>query len=197
MVTPDPAASPGPDAPPPRRHARLWRAVLVTAFVGACSFALWQGVVFFRNAPLASAPGPGAPGAAGADVPLATTRPADPLTGAGAMAYAGLETLDADPGALAPPPGASRRLARQYLLGEFRRQEGAYDYRGTVASAEEHYRKALPAAGFVPANDWGAPPGWRTLAFTRGREAATVSLRSNPADARIVTIVVVVSVPAR
>ncbi|MCY2930720.1 MAG: hypothetical protein NTV86_14720 [Planctomycetota bacterium] len=196
MVTSAPSARTGQNPSPPRRHARAWRMVLAMAFVGACSFALWQGVVFFQNAGLPTAPVAGPAGPAGDDLPVATTRPGEGLTGR-AMAYAELEPLDGDPGRLVPPPGATRRLCRQFLQGGFRRQEGAYDYRGTAASAEEHYRKALPAAGFAPVGDWGALPAWRTLAFARGGEAATVSLRSSRQDARIVSIVVVVSVPVR
>lgn len=196
MVTPAPTAGPGQDSPCPRRHTRLWRAVLAAAFVGACSFAVWQGVEFFRAPRLGRAQGPATQPAPESDLPVATTRPGGGLTG-GAMASAGLETIDADPGGLTPPPGATRRLARQYRLGEYRRQEGAYDYRGAALSAEEHYRKTLAGAGFTASGPLGGATGWRTLAFTRGRDAATVSLRANPADARIVSIVVVLSVPVR
>lgn len=197
MVTSDPAAGPDRNTPPPRRHTRLWRAVMATAFVGACSFAVWQGVVFFHNANLPAPPGPGPTPVPADDLPVATTQPGEPLTPQGALAQAGVELLAGDPGGLPAPPQARRRLCRQFLQGKSRRQEGAYDYRGTAASAEEHYRKALLAAGFVAVGDWGGPPAWRTLAFARGPDAATVSLRASRQDARIVTIVVVVSTPAR
>ncbi len=197
MVTPELSPEPSHDSPAPRRGARLWRVVLAASFVGACSFAVWQGVEFFRDERLAPARAPASQVAPDADVPVVTTRPGERGTAGGAMAAAGVETIDADPGELAPPPGARRRLARQYRLGEHRRQEGAYDYSGTMLSAEEHYRKALASAGFAASGDWGGPPAWRTLAFTRGRDAATVSLRTNTADARIVAIVVVVSVLVR
>lgn len=197
MVTPAPA-EPGPAGPPPRRRvARWWRVAQGAAFVGAFSFAIWQGVIFFRTPRLSPSPHPGAQAPPESDMPIVTTRPGAGLTAAGAMASAGVETIDADPGDLAPPPEAKRRLARQYRLGEYRRQEGAYDYRGAMRSAEEHYRKTLTAAGFAASGELGGASGWRTLAFTRGPDAATVSLRANPADARIVSIVVVLSVPVR
>jgi len=112
------------------------------------------------------------------------------------LAAIGLAVLDADPHNVPAPAGATRRDAFQRRVGDEVQQQARYDVSGTATRVADHYTRTLEGMGFQRVKDGAGPTGRRTLVFSRGAVVATVGLRTNLKEAKMVTVVLTVVVPA-
>ena len=184
-----PVANDVPDAP----RGRRFRGALCLSFLVVGILLAWRGHVLLRgpdepDRPGMSLlePGPRRTGSAGVDF----SSP-DALTG-DVYALAGLRSTDRDPGGIAPPPGATRRLA--FELGDGTRG-GRYDTPATMSETAAYYRRVLADEGFRPVGEKTGSDGRRTLVFVNRQARAIITLRNKPSDANIVEIVVIMKDP--
>ena len=112
------------------------------------------------------------------------------------LAAVGLAPLDGDPHDVAPPPGATRRHAFRRRAADEVQQQAQYECAGTAEDVVAHYTRALEGKGFRRIKDGAGPTGRRTLVFSRGAVVATVGLRTNLEEAKMVTVVLTVAAPA-
>ena len=183
-----PVANDVADAP----RGRRLRGVIYLSLLGVGIFLAWRGHVLLRGPDEPDRPGmsllePG-PRQTGAGVDFSSP---DAMAG-DVYALAGLQHTDRDPGDIAPPPGATRRLA--FELGDGTRG-GRYDTPGTMAAGAEYYRRVLVDEGFRSVGEKTGSDGRRTLVFVKQQARAIITLRKKASDANIVEIVVIMKDP--
>jgi hypothetical protein len=184
-----PVANDAPDTPRGRRlRGAIYLGLLVVGIIGA-----WRGHVMLRGPDEPDRPGmslldPGSRRMESSGVDFSSP---DALTG-DVYALAGLRHTDSDPGGIAPPAGATRRLA--FELGDGTRG-GRYDTSATMADTAAYYRRVLDDEGFQAVGEKAGSDGRRTLVFVKQQARAIITLRKRPSDANIVEIVVIMKDP--
>jgi hypothetical protein len=133
-------------------------------------------------------------------LPRPTTRPYRPSTNptdlsGSPLAAVGLVPLEGDPAGIGAPAGARRLYGFRRDLSDAVEQQVQYELTGTVADAAGHYTKTLASKGFALLKDTAAAPSQRVLVFGSGQAHATVALRKDPREEKIVIIVVTVEPP--
>jgi len=113
------------------------------------------------------------------------------------LAEAGLVPVDEDPAGLRPPPRARRTYAFRRRLTDQVEQQGRYDVPGDGDAVVAHYDKLLAERGFQKIKDSTDPTGRRMAVYHRQPTFATVALRTNPRDAKMVIVVTTVVSPAK
>jgi len=176
---------------PPRRRRVRGAIYLLLLVVGI--FLAWRAHRMLHGPDEPDRPGmslldPGPRDARSAGVDFSSP---DALT-ADVYALAGLQSTDRDPGDIAPPPGATRRLA--FELGDGTRG-GRYDTPATMAEAAAYYRRVLDEEGFRAVGEKTGAGDSLTLVFVKDQARAIITLRKKPSDANIVEIVVIIKDP--
>ena len=103
-----------------------------------------------------------------------------------------LPELNRDPGRLAPPAEAVRQWARRRQTPGQVQEFGRYEFAGTPAAAASHYLALLLDSGYDCHNDLRPTGGPIRLEFRKDQTYASVSLRTDPRNAKIVVIGLVV-----
>jgi len=181
-----------------RRGREVRRAVLVLGGIVGTVFLAWlagEAVRAYLHAvhkrPAAAAIGAGP-----------TTLPAKPPQSlaeliAAPLAGTGLVPSDGDPAGLAPPPGAKRLYGFVRRLTDQAEQQARYEVAAGRDEIVAHYDKAMAARGLRKLKDATDPTG-RRMAIYRGSDGyATVALRTDRQEAKMVIVVVTVVTPAR
>ncbi|MBS3733911.1 MAG: hypothetical protein KGY99_03185 [Phycisphaerae bacterium] len=106
-----------------------------------------------------------------------------------------VRVVDADPAALAPPRGATRRYAYRMAPGRGCMIHAAgYDVPGDAEAVAVHYRSVLSESGFEARSDV-VHRNRRTLVFTDGSRDVTVILRPTAEKAKMNVTVTELSAP--
>ena len=103
-----------------------------------------------------------------------------------------LPELHRDPGRLAPPAEAVRQWARRRQTPGQVQEFGRYEFAGTPAAAASHYLALLLDSGYDCHNDVRPTGGPIRIEFRKDQTYASVSLRTDPRNAKIVVIGLVV-----
>ena len=180
------------------RRRRAWGTALILGGLVAGVFAAWLAGEIVRRRlessyrpprPFAVRPGP-------------ATRPEPAIDGPAdlidsPLAAVGLLPADGDPGGVAPPPKARRLYGFRRRLTDQAEHQARYEFRGTPDAAAEHYAPAFRARGFALLKDATDPTGRRVLVFEKAPAFATVALRRDRREPKMVIVVVTVVIPSR
>ena len=169
-----------------RKQAR--RTVLVLSMMVLAVLLAWAGGRLVEGWLVASHRGP-----SGAIRPGPATRPENdpPFKLTNPLAGSGLVPFSGDPAGVAPPRGCRRLYGFQRRNDQDIEWQVSYELAGSVEAAAGHYAGRLAALGYRVLNDGLKPDGRRTLIFGKRDGWVTVSLRNDPRNAKMVSIVVV------
>ncbi len=176
------------DAEVAGRRKQVRRTVFILSLMVLAVFAAWAVgtaveawlVASHKGSPRTASPGPAtAPG-----------EDAEPFSLDSPLAGAGLTDFAGDPGGILPVPSARRVFGyERRLVGQVERQ-ARYEYVGSRESVASHYQAELTRLGYENLKDSVGPDGRRAMVFGKRGAWATVSLRRDARNAKIVIIAV-------
>lgn len=177
----------------PRRSAGMF--VLYVLLTAAAGVAAWQVREFLDRSSSRGASTTALPTGA-----LTQDSSSQPAEGAkdwlrNPLSTLPLRPLERDPGDIAPPPGATRLSAEGGVVAGQLVAHARYRYEGMMDDAAEHYRRALERGGFKLLRDASGPGQRRELIGFRQGQSVNVTLRKPSPNARIVSVVLIVTRP--
>ncbi len=169
------------------RRKQAWRTVLVLFLMVGAVLAAWVGgkvveawfVGSHQGSQWAISPGP-------------TTRPGDdePLSFDSPLSAAGLTSYTGDPGGIVPAPGSRRVFGFERRMARQVEQQARYELVGSPEAVVAHYEAEMARLGYEKLKDAVQPDGRRAIVFGKRDGWATVSLRKDARNAKMVIIAV-------
>jgi len=112
------------------------------------------------------------------------------------LAGEGIDKLDGDPGGIAPPEGATTRLAHSFVRGNILTERASYDVPGEVDKTLAHYSEAMARRGLGVLNVREDRPDAKFIEFSgAGGLTAVLRLWKLDGDDRMVRVILVVDRP--
>ncbi len=134
----------------------------------------------------------GAPARPGTILPGPGTRPAGIEDANDPLGAVGLVPRDADPRGIPPAPGARRVTSFQRVRGDETEQQARYEVFAAADAVVSHYRRELESRGYRLLKDTRDARGRRVVVFDEGSRWATLGLRADRPNARMVTVILTV-----
>jgi len=169
------------------RRKQAWRTVFVFSAMVLAVLVAWLGskaveawlVGSHRGSRVAIFPGP-------------TTQPFDdaPMSLDSPLAAAGLTSFKGEPGGIPPAPSARRVFGFERRLAGQVEQQARYERVGSADIVARHYEAELARRGYEKLKDTVGADGRRAIVFGKRDGWATVSLRRDARNVKMVIIVV-------
>lgn len=167
------------------RRKQAWRTVLVLSLMILAVLAAWVGGKVVEAWLVESHQGP-----QWAISPGPTTQPDDALSLDSPLAAVGLTAFKGDPGGIAPAPAARRVTGFERRMARQVEQQARYELAGSPGVVVAHYEAEMARLGYEKLKDAVQPDGRRAVVFGKRDGWATVSLRRDARNVKMVIIVV-------
>jgi len=167
------------------RRKHVWRTVLVLSLMVVAVLGAWVGSKAVEAWLVASSQSP-----RGAISPGPTTQLSDHTLSLDSPLAAGLLPFAGDPFGIAPAPASRRVFGFQRRMAGQVEQQARYELAGSPESAVGHYEAEMARLGYAKLKDAVGPDGRRAIVFAKRDGWATISLRKEARNGKMVIIAV-------